>query len=199
MTSAVESRRVFVVYGRNRRAHAAAVLQLRALGADPLDFEHIRARLGGTPFVGDVVREGLREAPAVLVLLTPDEYSTLGKGYRIGSEGDLGRWQPRPNVCWRPESRLALTNTEQSWLQSALLNCLRIWWGATTFGSITHLGHARLSATLSSPAVVNYRRQTRAGTMPRSLVTSKPRLPTIRGPRPRPHALSSPQSSLDCC
>jgi hypothetical protein len=93
-----ENRRVFVVYGRNRRAHAAAVLQLRALGADPVDFEHIRAGLRGTPFVGDVVREGLREAPAVLVLLTPDDYCVLGRRYRTESDVAVGRWQPRPNV-----------------------------------------------------------------------------------------------------
>jgi CheY-like chemotaxis protein/predicted nucleotide-binding protein len=109
-TSAVETRisafgapnkrRVFIVYGRNSDAHSAMVLFLRALKLDPLDFDEVRADLGGAPFIGTIVSRGMQEAQAVIVLLTPDERASLCPNFVIaGDHGqDLDRLQPRPNV-----------------------------------------------------------------------------------------------------
>jgi GNAT superfamily N-acetyltransferase len=68
-----DKKRVFVIYGRNTKAYDAMVLFLRSLGLDPWDFNQLSSDLGGAPFIGDIVRQGMKHAQAVVALFTPDE------------------------------------------------------------------------------------------------------------------------------
>jgi predicted nucleotide-binding protein len=99
-----------MVYGRNTEAHAAMRLFLRALDLSPLDFDEVRNTLGGSPFVGDIVRSGMELAQAIVVMLTPDEFSALHPSF-VGphdSDTDKRRWQSRPNVLLEAGMALAL-------------------------------------------------------------------------------------------
>lgn len=60
--------------------------------------------------MGEVVREGLRRAQAMVVLFTPDEYAALRPGLYENSDSgeDKQRWQPRPNVILEAGMALAL-------------------------------------------------------------------------------------------
>jgi predicted nucleotide-binding protein len=104
-----DPRRVFVVYGRNIDAYKALVLCLRTLRLDPLSFDEVRNEIGGSPYVGEIVQEGMRRAQAVVVLFTPDEYASLHLAHRDGDtpNSDVSRWQSRPNVLI--EAGMALT------------------------------------------------------------------------------------------
>jgi hypothetical protein len=50
---------------------------VRSLGLEPLDFDQVSADLGGSPFVGQVVRQGMDLAKGIVALFTPDEFSAL--------------------------------------------------------------------------------------------------------------------------
>lgn len=105
-----DPRRVFVVYGRNGKALAAMRLFLRALKLDPLDFDTVRNDLGGSPFVGDIIRSGMARAQAIVVLFTPDEHAALRPELWFPRDpaGDKARWQPRPNVIFEAGMALAI-------------------------------------------------------------------------------------------
>jgi predicted nucleotide-binding protein len=105
--------RVFIVYGRNRDAHGALKLFLRALKLNPLDFDEVRNDLGGAPFVGAIVRAGLERAHGVIVLFTPDEYAVLRPELsgKHDTADDQQRWQPRINVIFEAGMALALNET----------------------------------------------------------------------------------------
>jgi hypothetical protein len=103
-----DPKRVFVVYGRNQGAFDAMVSFLRALDLKAWDFFELAAKVGGSAFVGDIVRRGMEEAQAVIVLFTPDEFASLASGHRKPNDGgrDVQRWQSRPNVLF--EAGLAM-------------------------------------------------------------------------------------------
>lgn len=104
----LDARKVFVVYGRNLAPYQAMVHFLRALGLDVLAFEEVAASCGGSAFIGDIVRDGMERAQGVIVLLTPDEYSTLAARLvqPIDTAEEVARWQARPNVIF--EAGMAL-------------------------------------------------------------------------------------------
>jgi len=95
-------RRVFLVHGRNDPAKRTLVKCLEHWGLSVVDFASVSAEVGGTPFVGEVLRAALDSVQAVIVLLTPDEYSTLDLGFFLRSDKphERMRWQPRPNVIF---------------------------------------------------------------------------------------------------
>jgi predicted nucleotide-binding protein len=101
---------VFLVHGRNDAARVATTLYLRALGLTPLDFDEVRNSIGGSPFVGEVINKGLAAAAAVVVLMTPDEYSVLRPEYRQQNDPveDIKRFQPRANVLIEAGMALAI-------------------------------------------------------------------------------------------
>lgn len=94
--------KVFIIHGRNVAARNAVEQFVRCLGLVPLDFDQVSADLGGSPFVGEVVRKGLELAHGIVALFTPDEFAALDSIFR--SSGDRGadsqRWQARPNVIF---------------------------------------------------------------------------------------------------
>jgi hypothetical protein len=105
-----DPKRVFIVYGRNAKAYSAMQLFLQSLKLDPLTFDEVRNGLGGSPFVGNVVDEGMRRAKAIVVLFTPDEYASLRPSLASGKDKpeELMRWQGRPNVLLEAGMALAI-------------------------------------------------------------------------------------------
>lgn len=99
-TMSPDPKKVFVVYGRNSEALDAMRLFLRALELSSLDFDEVRNQLGGSPFVGDIVRAGMERAKAIIVMLTPDEFAALNPQFVSlhDLDEDKFRWQSRPNV-----------------------------------------------------------------------------------------------------
>jgi CAP12/Pycsar effector protein, TIR domain len=91
-------KRVFIIYGRNVLAHKELLRFLSALGIDELPFEEVACELGPSPFVSDIVVQGIAKADAVIALFTPDECAVLYSSDST-AEGDW-RWQARPNVIF---------------------------------------------------------------------------------------------------
>lgn len=101
---------VFIVFGRNTRALDAVKLFLRALDLRPLTFDEVRDSIGGSPFVGDVIRTGMDKAQAILILLTPDEFASLRPSLRNPADilDEQERWQARANVLLEAGMALAI-------------------------------------------------------------------------------------------
>ncbi|MFT3773027.1 MAG: nucleotide-binding protein [Minicystis sp.] len=101
-TQKPDPKKVFIIHGRNMDARKEMGIFLRALGLTPLFFEEVRMRLGGSPTIGEVVLEGMKQAWGVIALFTPDEYTELRPDHRReGESGDaVQRWQSRPNVLF---------------------------------------------------------------------------------------------------
>jgi len=95
---------VFLVAGRDNEAASAVKYILRALGLRIVEWEHAVAKTGlPTPYVGDVVEEGLRMADVAVVLLTPDDLVQLRKDLLRDEDGSDEReqlGQARPNVYY---------------------------------------------------------------------------------------------------
>lgn len=105
-----DPKRVFIVYGRNSKAHDAMRLFVRSLKLEPLSFDEVRNSFGGSPFVGNIVRAGMTKARGIVVLLTPDEYAHLRPSLFSPDDKDSekARRQPRPNVLLEAGMALAL-------------------------------------------------------------------------------------------
>jgi hypothetical protein len=96
-------KKVFVIHGHDKRAHGELVKLLDALGLEELSFESVANEMGPSPFVRDIVIEGIKRADAVVALFTPDEQAALYDpetgDSRAAREGG-SRWQARPNVIF---------------------------------------------------------------------------------------------------
>ncbi|WP_433382849.1 TIR domain-containing protein [Actinoplanes sp. CA-142083] len=99
---AEDTRTVFVIHGRDIEARDALFDFLRALGLKPQEWEHlVRATGKGAPSLAEVVTRAVREAQAVVALLTPDDVVRLHPELRDGSDTEDERsagCQARPNV-----------------------------------------------------------------------------------------------------
>ena len=98
----VDTRKVFVVHGRNNAAREALFTFLRAIGLHPLEWSEIVKATGkASPYIGEVLEKGFSIAQAVVVLMTPDDEARLREQYRGSSEPPHETEltpQPRPNV-----------------------------------------------------------------------------------------------------
>ncbi len=105
-----DAKEVFIVYGRNAFAYEALKCFLRSLELRPLEFDEVRNQIGGSPFVGDVIKAGMDRAQAIAVLLTPDEFSSLRPDLRgvTDKAEETERWQARPNVLLEAGMALAI-------------------------------------------------------------------------------------------
>jgi predicted nucleotide-binding protein len=94
----------FVVHGRNEQIRDAAFALLRSLGLKPIEWSQAIAMSGsGTPYVGNVIANGLASAQAVVVLLTGDDHAYLRTELQRPDDPDSERWptpQPRQNVLF---------------------------------------------------------------------------------------------------
>jgi predicted nucleotide-binding protein len=103
------SRRIFVVYGRNRAARVAIFAFLRAIGLAPVEWSQAVAATGkASPYISEVIDTAIETAQAVVVLWTPDEIVSLRPEYADGDDDPevLLAAQARPNVMF--EAGLAL-------------------------------------------------------------------------------------------
>src|SRR6185436_11970398 len=104
----------FIIHGRQQDAVRALSHFLTALGLHASTFDRVRSNMGGTPTLLDVVQQGVRDAQAVLVLLTPDEASWLEPNLKRDGDKheDASRWQPRPNVLFEAGLAIGLKPNE---------------------------------------------------------------------------------------
>lgn len=103
MAAADQSRKVFVVHGRNGQARNAMFTFLRALGLQPIEWSQARAATGkASPYIGEILDSAFSEAQAVLVLMTPDEITYLRSEYQSGPDDPESSPAPqaRPNVLF---------------------------------------------------------------------------------------------------
>ena len=96
------TRNVFVVHGRDEKARVALFGFLEALGLHPLDWETlVSATNSASPYLREVVIQGIAMAQAAVVLMTPDDVVSLHPELHDPDEDDLEiqrTMQARPNV-----------------------------------------------------------------------------------------------------
>lgn len=107
-------RTVFVINGRDDKLRKSMFDFLKALKLEPVEFSRavnraVKAGKGGSPYVGDIVKKGLKDADGVVALLSPDDVAQLKKQFRKAHdpahESRL-TGQARPNVLF--ETGMAL-------------------------------------------------------------------------------------------
>ena len=125
-TGKVDSRKVFVVYGRNLAVRNAMFDFLRALGLTPLEWSQATHLAGmGTPSTKDVVDAGLRMCRAVIVLFSGDDEAQLRPIYQEASDHRFEKQltpQPRPNVLFEAGLAFGLYPTRTILVE---IGCLR--------------------------------------------------------------------------
>jgi predicted nucleotide-binding protein len=90
---------VMVVYGHDHEANAALFDWLRALGLAPQEWGDLTLATGSaSPFIGEVLEAAFDRAQAVVVLLTPDEHTSVRE--ELAGHAATWRLQARPNVLF---------------------------------------------------------------------------------------------------
>lgn len=104
------TKRVFICHGRNLEAVAEIKKFLDYIGLDAVTYMDVCKKLGGAPYAGKVLAEGLNATAAILVLFTPDECARLSPTLSNHDENpvDLERRQARPNVMFEAGMALAM-------------------------------------------------------------------------------------------
>ncbi|MDX1982044.1 MAG: nucleotide-binding protein [Bryobacteraceae bacterium] len=98
---------VFVVHGRNMAARNAVFTFLQSLGLNPLEWDDaVKSTGDAAPYVGTVLKAGFKQAQAILVLLTGDDFAVLDPAYQQPYE-DASVPQPRQNVAFEAGMALA--------------------------------------------------------------------------------------------
>lgn len=96
------TKNVFVVHGRDEQARVALFAFLEALGLHPLGWERLVAATGSaTPYLRDVIMQGIAMAQAAVVLMTPDDVVRLHPELHQADENHheiVETMQARPNV-----------------------------------------------------------------------------------------------------
>ena len=102
LNSGADAKKVFIIHGRNVRAAGEMANFVRALGLNPIAFNELRANMGGTPNIADIVTRGMDRAQGVIALFTGDEWSELRPELKGEHDKphDVARWQSRPNVIF---------------------------------------------------------------------------------------------------
>lgn len=98
------TKKVFVVHGRNEMARKAMFSFLRSLSLDPIEWsEAVSYTEKGTPYIGEVLEHAFNEAQAVVVLFTGDDICKLSKQYLNENNAEHESTftpQARPNVLF---------------------------------------------------------------------------------------------------
>ncbi|SCG80306.1 Predicted nucleotide-binding protein containing TIR-like domain-containing protein [Micromonospora echinaurantiaca] len=110
--SGADSRKVFVIHGRNEAARKGLFDFLRSIGLDPIEWsEAIRLTGKGSPYIGQVLDAAFGAAQAVVVLQTPDDVAYLHESLTyVGDPECSPQMQPRPNVLF--EAGMAMGRDE---------------------------------------------------------------------------------------
>lgn len=114
----VDPARVFVVHGRNSAINKAVYSFLRAIRLNPFEWEEVVALLGGSPYVGDIIKTGMKRSKATVVILTPDEHVALREELCDSSDSEcLPQLQPRPNVLFEAGMAVAFDESRAIFLE----------------------------------------------------------------------------------
>ena len=82
-----DSRRVFVVHGRNEVLRRSMFTFLRSIGLEPIEWnEAVKWTGSGSPHIDEILDVGFNRAQAIVVLMTPDDEAKLR--YEFQSEND---------------------------------------------------------------------------------------------------------------
>ena len=99
-----DTKKVFVVHGRDGRLRDDFFAFLRSLGLNPIEWSEALKLTGkATPYIGEALESAFKNAQAVIVLLSPDDEVRLSpqlwKASEEENEKDF-RLQARPNVLF---------------------------------------------------------------------------------------------------
>lgn len=95
------NKKVFVVYGRNKKMRKSFFDFLRSIGLQPIEWDQAIGLTGkGSPYIGEILKEGFNNAKAIVVLFTPDEIATLKEQYIQDPKEKHPVPQPRPNAIF---------------------------------------------------------------------------------------------------
>ena len=82
-----DSRRVFVVHGRNEVLRRSMFTFLRSIGLEPIEWsEAVKWTGSGSPHIDEILNVGFNRAQAIVVLMTPDDEARLRDEFQ--SEND---------------------------------------------------------------------------------------------------------------
>lgn len=99
-----DSKKVFVVHGRDRCLRDDFFSFLRALGLQPIEWSEALKLTGkATPYIGETLDSAFKNAQAVIVLLTPDDEVRLSPELWGNNENEDEKkflFQARPNVLF---------------------------------------------------------------------------------------------------
>lgn len=112
--SAIETRAVFVVHGRNEQLRKSMFDFLRSINLKPIEWDEAVQLTGqGSPYIGTVLDTAFDHASAIVVLMTPDEVAYLQPRYGHGPDDEETEpaAQARPNVLF--EAGMALGRDEK--------------------------------------------------------------------------------------
>ena len=100
--STPDSRKVFVIHGRNEPARRGLFDFLRSIGLSPIEWSQAIAATGkGSPYIGEVLDVAFSTAQAIVVLETPDDIAYLHPSLTYPDDPDTEpQPQPRPNVLF---------------------------------------------------------------------------------------------------
>ena len=111
---ALDTRKVFVVHGRDNFARDALFDFLRAIDLHPLEWsEAVLATGKASPYVGEILEAAFSRAHAVVVLLTPDDEARLRETLRVEDDPPHEiklTGQARPNVLF--EAGMAMAHNQ---------------------------------------------------------------------------------------
>lgn len=97
----MDSRRVFVIHGRNEAARTAMFDWLRALDLKPTEWGEAIKMTGKTsPYIGEILEAAFSNAQAVVALMTDDEEVQLRDSLLKEGEASSRAFQARPNVIF---------------------------------------------------------------------------------------------------
>lgn len=109
-----DTRKVFVVYGRDKRLRDSMFTFLRAIGLIPIEWSQaVDGTEQGTPYIGQVLDYAFSKAQAIVVMLTPDDKAYLREELREKNEPEYENKptpQARPNVIF--ETGMAMGRNE---------------------------------------------------------------------------------------
>jgi len=99
-----DSKKVFVVHGRDSRLREDFFSFLRALGLEPIEWSEALKLTGkATPYTGEAIESAFKNAQAVIVLLSPDDEVRLTPELWKDNEEENEKaktLQARPNVLF---------------------------------------------------------------------------------------------------
>lgn len=99
-----KNRRVFIVFGRDRKLHASVVRFLRTLKLEPVEWNAaLEATKNGSATIKEILDQAFKMAQAAIVLLTPDDEARLRPVFHGDQEPEHEKNytpQPRPNVIF---------------------------------------------------------------------------------------------------